>query len=101
MCGSQIGEISSGTGGCSLQKAKVHPCGVGEKRLIVHFGASVNDPSKSIDLNGWKTNLSLGQMEQLTAEWMCCRKCTTLTAGTFSTADPSKRKKKEIYLSCI
>ncbi|GBM31382.1 hypothetical protein AVEN_99602-1 [Araneus ventricosus] len=30
----------------------------GSKRPIAHFGASVNDPPKSIDLNRWKTNRS-------------------------------------------
>ncbi|GBM52828.1 hypothetical protein AVEN_154163-1 [Araneus ventricosus] len=29
----------------------------------VHFGASMNDPPESINLNGWKTNWSLGQIE--------------------------------------
>ncbi|GBN69543.1 hypothetical protein AVEN_34284-1 [Araneus ventricosus] len=36
----------------------------GLKQPIVRFGASVNDPPKSIELNGWKTNRSLVQMEQ-------------------------------------
>ncbi|GBO14668.1 hypothetical protein AVEN_79358-1 [Araneus ventricosus] len=35
------------------------------KRSIVHFGASTNDPPKSIELNWWQTNRSLGQMERI------------------------------------
>ncbi|GBO16651.1 hypothetical protein AVEN_153996-1 [Araneus ventricosus] len=37
------------------------------KQPIVYFGASVNHPPKSIDLNDGKTNRSLGQMEKSSA----------------------------------
>ncbi|GBN73419.1 hypothetical protein AVEN_65817-1 [Araneus ventricosus] len=53
----------SGEEGSVLSQKSEIPSG--SKRPIVHFGASVNDPPKSIDLNGGENELFFGPgMEQ-------------------------------------
>ncbi|GBN61687.1 hypothetical protein AVEN_217223-1 [Araneus ventricosus] len=42
--------------GVSLEEEEI-------EAAVVRFGASVNDPPKSIDLNGWNINQSFCQME--------------------------------------
>ncbi|GBM37508.1 hypothetical protein AVEN_224393-1 [Araneus ventricosus] len=57
-------ENSRREGEGALSKKRNSPCGGwGSKRPMVYFGASMNDPHKSIDLNRWKTNWSSDQIE--------------------------------------
>ncbi|GBN66431.1 hypothetical protein AVEN_31674-1 [Araneus ventricosus] len=47
----------------ALSRKRNAPVWGGSMRSIVHFEISLNEPPKSIDLNRWKTNRSLDQME--------------------------------------